>query len=173
VRARGLAGEMALRMDPSLAEDLSAGMPLEVRGRTATLQTKLAAARPWKEGLIVRMEGVGDRDAAEALVGAAVAVDRKALPPLEDGQYYEADLPGCRVFDREGRELGLVESVVATGANDVFIVAGTGGEILVPVIDPVVLELDVPGRRIVVEAEGLVWPEPPRQRDGQRNPDDR
>ena len=62
------------------------------------------------------------------------------------------DVIGCEVFLTDGSRIGIIEEIIATGANDVFVVRGEGKEVLVPVIEDVVKEIDVAARRVVIEA---------------------
>ena len=99
------------------------------------------------------MEGIADRSAAEALRGSLVEVDRSALPPLEEGEYYHADLIGLACVDREGRELGSVVAVENYGAGDLLEVEAAGGKIFLIPFKPGIAELD--GERIVLDPEFL------------------
>jgi 16S rRNA processing protein RimM len=69
---------------------------------------------------VARFEGVEDRGAAEALRGQLVEIDRAALPPLEDGEYYHADLIGLPCEDRDGNAIGTVVAVENYGAGDLL-----------------------------------------------------
>jgi 16S rRNA processing protein RimM len=77
------------------------------------------SVRPGKTP-VARFEGVNDRSAAEALRGSLVEVDRADLPPLEDGEYYHADLIGLPCEDRDGGALGVVVAVENYGACDLL-----------------------------------------------------
>jgi len=70
--------------------------------------------------------------------------------PLEEGEYYHFQLIGVRVEMENGEWLGQVVDVLATGANDVYVVRGPWGEVLLPAVDDVVLELDLELKRMVV-----------------------
>ena len=85
---------------------------------------RLLEGRRHGGGLVGRFEGAADRDTAAALVGAEIAVARDRLPAPAEGEYYWADLVGLEVVNREGVSLGRVEEMMATGANDVMVVAG-------------------------------------------------
>ena len=93
----------------------------------------------WAEGkrhgklVIVRPEGVDDRDQAETWVGAEIGIRRKDLPAAEPGSYYWSDLEGLAVVDSKGNMLGKVSHLMATGANDVLVVKGDR-EILIPFV---------------------------------------
>ena len=70
--------------------------------------------------------------------------------PLEEGEFFICDFIGSTVFEENGEEFGILKDVLQTGANDVFVVtANNGKEVLLPVIDDCVKEIDVEGKRIV------------------------
>ena len=70
--------------------------------------------------------------------------------PLEEGEYFLFQLVGLAVFSDEGQELGRLTQVLETGANNVFVVAGVDGEILLPDIDDVILDIDFANGRMTV-----------------------
>lgn len=112
--------------------------------------------KPHGQGYVARFAGVSDREAARALSGLQVAVPRQALPALEaGGEYYWQDLIGLTVELVDGTRLGTVTRLLETGAHDVLIIAGGGREILVPFVDPIVVDVDLGAGRIVVD-----WQEP-------------
>ena len=100
---------------------------------------------------VLEFEGVLDRDAAEALRGARLLVERSLLPPLDEGEYYYEDLLGCRVEDLEGGQLGVVDEVFCAGASDVLVVREGEAERLIPLCDDWVSEVDLAARRIRVQ----------------------
>ena len=100
--------------------------------------------------LVARLEGVDDRDQAARLQNMPITVPRSALPPAPEGEYYWADLIGLAVVNREGVELGVVDEMFATGANDVLVVRGDR-ERLIPFIESVVVEVDLRGSRLTVD----------------------
>ncbi len=98
---------------------------------------------------LLKLGGVEDRDAAEALKGQAVLVERAALPPPDEGELYAADLIGCRVFDAAGRELGEVSGSFDSGAHEVLELRSRDGrEHMIPFVDGIVTRVDVAARRI-------------------------
>jgi 16S rRNA processing protein RimM len=114
---------------------------------------------PGRRGeLRLRLVGISDRDAAEALRGRAVLVEPRELRPLPEGEYYEYQLLGCRVEGEDGRVVGTVRGVWETGAADVLVVEDEAGERhLVPAAAELLREVDPAGRRIVVDLPpGLV-----------------
>ena len=120
---------------------------------------RVVSARTNKNVALLRLEGVGSIEAAQAL-RARTLFFRRADARLEEGRYFIAELLGCGVFGANDPELryGVISDVSQTGANDVWhIQTPDGKEILIPVIDDVVKAVDVAkGRVEVVMLEGLL-----------------
>ena len=93
--------------------------------------------------LVVKLAGCNDRDAVALLRGMQVAVARDALPELEGGEFYWADLLGLKVENLEQQDLGVVTRVIETGANDVLVVVNDAAERLIPFIADVIREVDL------------------------------
>ena len=98
------------------------------------------------------LEGITDANLAEQLKGKNVFADERELPPPGPSEFYYRDVIGCEVFLTDGRRIGAIEEVLATGANDVFVVRDQDKEVLVPVIEDVVKEIDIGAKRVVIEA---------------------
>jgi len=117
------------------------------------LEKAVVDGRRQGKSLVARLAGVDDRDAAEAWVGTDIAVTRDSLPATDEGQYYWTDLEGLEVRHRDGRVLGRVAHLLATGANDVMVVQPEGqekraargtGEILIPFVPEMyILRVDI------------------------------
>lgn len=84
------------------------------------LQLAVRSVREQGEGIVAMAEGVDDRNAAEALRGTLLTVPRSALPPLEEGEYYHADLVGLPCEGAGGEPLGRVAAVENFGAGDIL-----------------------------------------------------
>jgi 16S rRNA processing protein RimM len=147
--AHGVRGELRLKLFTDSAENLTRYGILFVGG----VERKLESVRSGPSGAVARIEGIADRSAAEALRGSLVEVDRSALPPLEDGEYYHADLIGLACFDREGVELGKVVAVENYGAGDLLEVEAADGKSSLIPFKPGIAERD--GERIVLDPEFL------------------
>lgn len=118
-------------------------------------------AKSHKNSLRLALKGVVTRTESEALVGCTIWMPRKRLPPLEEDTYYWVDLIGMAVYGTDGEYLGRLEDIIVTGANDVYVVKTPQGypvpEILLPAIASVVIEVDIPGKRMEVALpEGLI-----------------
>jgi 16S rRNA processing protein RimM len=99
----------------------------------------------WPRGRVYlfKFAGVGSPEAAARLKGAYLTVAMADAVPLPPGRYYVHEIVGLRVEDTEGAELGVVEQVLHTGANDVWVVRRPdGGQLLVPALKAVVQDVD-------------------------------
>ncbi len=115
-------------------------------------------ARAHSGTVVALPAGAADRTRAEALRGARVFISRAGFPAAGDGEYYWVDLIGAEVINREGQVLGRVTGLLDTGANDVLCVASAGAdpedrgaERLIPFVAAYIDQVDVAGRRIVVD----------------------
>jgi 16S rRNA processing protein RimM len=109
------------------------------------------SGRPHGKGLVVRLAGCDDRDAAALLTGSDIGIYREQLPPASGDEYYWNDLLGLRVSTIKGEVLGVVDHLIETGANDVLVIRGEH-EYLVPFISGQVIEsVDLDSREIRVD----------------------
>ena len=113
--AHGIKGEVRLKLFSDGIDSLRRSEKLYVAG----VERKLVTVRDGKTA-VARFEGVADRGAAEALRGSLVEIDRAALPPLAEGEYYHADIIGLPVVDRAGSAIGAVVAVENYGAGDLL-----------------------------------------------------
>ena len=118
----------------------------------------MAQARDHSGKLVVRFEGVEDRNAAELLRGRVLQVDARTLPPLEDeDEYYDSQLVGLAAVLADGRPLGTVTDVLHLPHGDVLVVAADGREVLVPFVRAIVPAVDLAAGTLVVDPpEGLL-----------------
>jgi 16S rRNA processing protein RimM len=101
--------------------------------------------------LIAKLQGIVDRTAAEKCKGLLIAVPRDSLPEQPEGEYYWSDLVGLSVENLAGEAFGIVDSLLETGANDVLVVKGEGGETLMPFIASVIQHVDLKKKLIRVD----------------------
>lgn len=153
VRAVGLHGHLGVAGTEGALAELGA-VALR-RGEGEPEVRRILEARPQGRLWAVKVEGVADRTAAEAWVGAEVLVEREALGEAGEGRYFWADLEGLPVVTAAGEAVGKVTGFYTTGAADVLVVTGERGERLVPLAPYVGIDLEA--RRIVVDPpEGLL-----------------
>jgi 16S rRNA processing protein RimM len=123
--AHGIRGEVRLKLFAAGVESIARHRAVRVGARALTL----VSVKPGGGGVIARFAEVSDRNAAEALRGELVLVDRDALPPLEDGEYYHADLIGLPCETTEGEPVGTVVAVENFGAGDILEIEQSGGRL--------------------------------------------
>jgi 16S rRNA processing protein RimM len=147
-RPHGIRGEVAARFVGVTPADVRA-VPLRLRrSGEAAVPARIVSARAQGEGWILAIEGVNDRDEAAALRGALLLAMRRDLPDPEPNEWYVADIVGLAVVGEDGEELGILEEVWKLPANDVFVVRGRRGEVLVPVLEGVVVDVDARRMRV-------------------------
>jgi len=147
--AHGVKGDVRLKLFSDRAENLAFHENLYV-GDTAR---RLLTIRDGGKTAVARFEGINDRSAAEALRGSLVEVDRSALPPLEEGEYYHADLIGLPCVDRDGQAVGTVLAIENYGAGDLLEIELEDGKRSLTPFRPGIADLE--GGRIVVDPEFL------------------
>ncbi|MGH7933255.1 MAG: ribosome maturation factor RimM [Candidatus Binataceae bacterium] len=151
--AHGLGGAMRLKPDDPTSITLEQVHRVFIcHGDTTREYTLREVRRLGRNTVRLVLDGVNDTTAAQTLKGATVAVASGDLPPLRPGEFYHFQAIGAEVFTTDGRRLGCVEEVMATGANDVWVVRDGDTEVLVPVITDVVRTMDLEHRRITIEA---------------------
>jgi 16S rRNA processing protein RimM len=126
----------------------------DIKGNLRTYEILEAIPQPPR--VILRLKGIERREEVEPLVGKEVLIKREALPVLEQGTYYWMELIGMAVETEEGKRIGRVKEIFPTGANDVLIVEGKRGEILLPATEEVIQNVDrTKGVVRVTRMEGL------------------
>ena len=101
--------------------------------------------------MIALLGGVDDRDSAEKLVGAEILVDRDQFGDVERDEYYWADLVGTRVVTADDQDLGVVESLFETGANDVLVVQGDRRRLVPFLLGSVIQAVDLESGIIIAD----------------------
>lgn len=115
---------------------------------------KPVSHRAHGKGWLVKLAGCDDCDQAQGYVGAAIGVDKAALPPCDEDEFYWHDLIGLRVENTQGECLGVISELINTGANDIMvIVQDKGTEQWVPYLETVVLSVDLPNQHMCVDWE--------------------
>jgi 16S rRNA processing protein RimM len=154
VRAIGLSGHVGVAGSEGALATL-ASVALR-RGDGEPERWRVVEARPQGRVWAVRLDGVADRMAAEALVGSEVLAAREDLGEAGEGLHFWGDLEGLAVVTISGVELGEVTGLLETGAVDVLVVTGkTGREALIPLAPYVTVDREA-GRVVVDPPEGLL-----------------
>jgi len=151
VGPHALRGLVRVRAYQPPAPSLVSGRVIELERAGLRREARVLSAGAHGRGLVlVALEGVSDRSAAEALVGARVLVRVADLPEPAADEFYYHELVGFRVETAAGEPLGAIAETFTTGTNDVWVVRGER-EHLIPVIADVVCAIDRAERRVVID----------------------
>lgn len=158
VGAHGVRGAVKVKSFTENAEDVAAYGPL--RDQPGTRQFVLTPIGTARGNVLAVVEGISDRNAAEALRGTRLYIDRDALPPAGDDEFYHADLLGMAAETVAGRDLGTVRAVYNHGAGDVIELMLPDGRLAaLPFTKGVVPVVDLPRRRLVIDPPDGALPE--------------
>jgi len=121
---------------------------------------KIKWVKPHGKLTLLSLKGVENRNSVETLIGSVFFIERANFPEPEDGSYYWVDIIGISVFTTHDEYIGLVESIILTGSNDVFVVRNPNkahdNETLIPAIESVILGIDLKLKTMRVDLpEGL------------------
>jgi len=148
--AHGIRGDVVIESYTAAPGDIGAYGPLQSEDGAKRFDVKVVRVTP--RGVIARVAGVSDRNAAEALRGTSLYALRADLPEAEEGEYYHADLVGLRVEDADGKRIGTVAGVHNYGAGDLLELRLDGVPVteLIPFTDAFVPVVDIAAGRVVV-----------------------
>lgn len=148
----GIKGWIRVQSHTDPIQNLLNYSPLFIEKNTDWEILAMEDGKPHQAGLIVKVQGIDTPEAARLLTHKNIAIDREKLPLLNNAQYYWADLIGLSVVNVKHEELGVIDSLMETGANDVIVVHhSSGSEILIPYIKSVVLSVDLEKKIMIVD----------------------
>ena len=159
VNTFGIRGELKVVPDTDFIEERFApGSELFLCSEEGEKTVRVVSAREHKGLLILLLEGATNINQVEKYKGAELAVDRDALPPLAEGEYYFFQLKGLKAVDRTGNELGTVLRIEASAAQNLIrLKKPDGKEALIPYIDVFVKGVDLTQGTITLDLiEGLL-----------------
>ncbi len=154
-RPHGITGELKIQLEPEYEGAFPPGAPAAVFLNDAPQATPVSGSREHQGALLLRLATVRDRNAAELMRGVRVSVDEAHLPKIRAGEYYAHDLVGLKVVDMTGALLGVLEEVLATGSNDVYVVRRPDErELLLPAIESCIQAIDFDAEcvRVIIPA---------------------
>jgi 16S rRNA processing protein RimM len=155
----GIRGELAVVPETDDPDRLAAGgVVLLETPRGEVSERRIVGSRDHKGRVLIQLEGVADRSAAESLRGGRLCIRESQLAPLPAGHVWRHELAGMVVTTEEGEPVGDVRGLIDTGGgNQVLVVHGPRGEVLLPFAEVVVRSIDRDARRITVRLlDGLV-----------------
>ncbi len=106
-----------------------------------------------KDRVILKLEGIDDIDTAETFKQKYLKISRENEPELDEDTFYVVDLIGCTVFDTNDKELGKIYDVIETKNNDVYWIREPK-ELLIPVLEDIVLDIDIEAKKIIIKPVG-------------------
>ncbi len=157
--AHGIRGEVKVQVLTDYPERFRPGATMLIGTEGMARTMEIAAVRQHHQSLLVKFAAVDSRNVAETLVGLLLMIPEDQMMPLGEHENYAHDLLGLRVETSDGRYLGQVTDILATGANDVYVVSRPEGqtEVLIPALRDVVRAVDLSsGVMVVVLPDGLL-----------------
>jgi len=150
IGVHGIKGWVKVFSDTSPRENILNYSPWIIQTGEET-KTAAVSGRLQGKNVVAQLAGVGDRDLAAELIGSKIYIEPGQLPKLKEGEYYWADLIGMTVESLESEPLGIIETMMETGANDVMVLQGDRERLIPFVIDEIVQEIDLVSKRVVVD----------------------
>ncbi len=155
-RTHGLKGEFKFHpfvTEPDILNNLS---HLKLQGEQET-ELDIESLRGMPGKLIVKFKDINTIDDAKAYTGQTVLAPEADFKELPKGEYYWFQIIGLNVYDEDGRHYGKVEDIIETGSNDVYVVRDGTKEVLIPMIDWVVKNIDIEEKKLIFDnVEGLI-----------------
>ncbi len=165
--AFGIQGWVKIYSFTENPQDIFAYKPWNVKTARGWKQVKVSQWKVQSKGLVAKLEGCEDRDAALAYGQNEIRISKAQFQPLEEDEFYWQDLEGCRVLNLQQENLGIVTSLMETGANDVLVLKIDDGSVpllsdkgkavkerLIPYVpDEIIQNIDIANKQIIVE-----WP---------------
>ena len=152
VKPHGVKGEVKAYLYSEKPENFKhyVKIVLQVPTEGGTDTYDIIASRVQGKFAILKLAGVGTREAAEKLLGSSIWLPKDDFPKLDSGEYYWHQLNGLTVFTDTGQELGQVVRLFNTTAHDIMVVAGGGHEYMIPVRDDIIRNIDEQAGEITV-----------------------
>ena len=149
----GVRGEVKVEVMTDFPDRFSALEEVHIDGCPVSIEKSR-----WHKGkVIIKLATVDSIEAAEKLRGRFLEIPQSKLRPLPEDQYYQFQLMGLEVCTTDGKLLGQIADILPTGSNDVYVVHGEQGELLIPAIEGVVKSVELETGRVIVELiEGLL-----------------
>ena len=148
--SQGVKGWVRVFSNTSPRENIVSYSPWFIEQGSVLNATAVQGRRQGKN-VLASLEGIGDRSQADELTGCRIFIAAQQLPRLEVGEYYWSDLVGLSVETLQGDPLGVIASMMETGADDVMVLTGERERLIPFAIDRIVREVDLDNQRIVVD----------------------
>jgi 16S rRNA processing protein RimM len=155
-KPRGFRGELAVIPYKDDSESLKKGAKVTLQKGNSTLDTTIEAVVYLRGRISLKLDGIDSEEAAGAWRGAEITMELESLPRLSRGEFYHFQIEGCEVYEEDGKLIGSVKSVDSYTANDILVIDGEQGEILIPMIKNFIDSVDIENKKIIIrKIEGL------------------
>jgi len=151
-KPQGIRGELRVlpTTDDPTRFELLVGKEIFLRVGDIERPYKLLQARQHKNFILIKLDGINDRNTAETLARAVITIPDDMALPLEEGEYFVRDLIGIDVETEDGEHLGVIGKVLHTGANDVYVIETENGSFMIPAIKKVILSVSIPNKKMII-----------------------
>lgn len=157
IGVHGLRGDLKVRPHSGDSSSLDTVKEVTLRGATTENLYKVQKSARHKGIILIHLDGINSLERAENLIGLEVLISRNKLEELPDDEFYWFQLEGLRVNDCRQGDLGKIIEIFTTPAHDILVVQGPYGEVLIPVVDAFILNIDEDAKLMHVDLpEGLV-----------------
>ena len=147
IKPTGVHGELQVEIMSDVPDRFTVGKAVLLEGSLRRIQRTSAVH---KGRINLKLEGINDRDEAEGFRDKLLTIPKDSVPDLPEGTFYHYQIIDMEVLTPEGDRIGCIVDVLPVGDNDVYVVRGDGGEVLVPGLEDVVLEVDTKNNRMIV-----------------------
>jgi 16S rRNA processing protein RimM len=151
LKAQGIRGEVKVIPHTDDPDRFGKIQRVFLKNSAGWRELKIESYRKFNEFVLLKFLGINDLTAASSLGRGLLMIPRSERPRLSDGRYYYDEIEGVKVFTNEGKYLGVVERILETGANDVYIIKDGSKEILIPALKSVIKEIDLEQSIMYVE----------------------
>lgn len=153
IKERGVKGEVRVEILTDYPDRLAAGRQVWLRDRLLSIEM----SHPQRDHYVVKFAGIDGREDAAMLRDTTLEIPISEARPLPEGEYYWYQILGLDVYNLTGEPVGRIEEILPTGSNDVYVVRGRHGEVLVPAIADVVESIDLEKSRMTIRIiDGLL-----------------
>ncbi len=158
IGVHGLHGNLKIHSYSREMDSFRIGASVYISDKSGSMgEFSISSSRRHKKGLLLLLKGIDHINVAETYVGSELFMRKTDLPELDEDTDYWIDLIGLEVFDMKETLIGVLESIIETGSNDVYVVRKhSGKEVLVPALKPVIKSVDLDSGTMIVDLpEGL------------------
>jgi 16S rRNA processing protein RimM len=151
IRPHGLSGLLKISSYAQSPETFrNSGTVYLGRGSGDLVECRVSSIKPQKSFFLLKLEGVDRLEESEPYRGADIYINKERLSRKEPGEYFWFELIGIKAYTTKGELIGTLKHVFSTRSNDIYVIGGGNGEVLVPATQGAVKEIDLENRRMII-----------------------